>query len=311
MEALENVPYVGELASLTAALLWAATLCAIRGFGDGISATVLNLFKSVVALVCLAVSLAVLQPELPAETNVWIALALSGLVGLAIGDTALFAALRRVGAQTTSALQCLAPPIAALLAFLFLSEALGARQLVGVAITVAAVFGVIAFGKERATPSTSASRAPISGLLFAVLAAITQAIGMVLARKAFQDAGVLVGTAIRFVPAVVVLSTFQLLRGPRSLWKVTGKVTGKVTEFRSPNQVAALGIAAFFGTFVGVLCLSAGTKYAEVGVVMAISYSFPVWIIPIAWIFLKERTNWRCLLCTILAVAGIVMMLAS
>ena len=300
MEALENIPYAGELASLTAALVWAASFCAIRRFGEGVSATMLNLFKSVVALGCLAVSLAVLQPELPAQIDVWITLALSGLVGLAIGDTALFAALRRLGAQTTSALQCLAPPIAALLAFLFLSEALGVRQLVGVAITVVAVFGVIAFGKERATPSTSASRAPISGLLFAVLAAITQAIGMVLARKAFQDAGVLVGTAIRFVPAVVVLSAFQVFRGPRFSWKNTG--------FRSPNQVAALGVAAFFGSFVGVLCLSAGTKYAEVGVVMAISYSFPVWIIPIAWIFLKERTNWRCLVCTLLAVAGVVTM---
>ena len=303
MQALENIPYIGELAALLSALVWAGSLCGFRSFGDGVSATVLNLFKSVVALVCLAVSLAIFRPELPTRPEVWLTLALSGLVGLAIGDTALFAALGRLGAQKTSALQCLAPPIAAFLAFLFLAEALDIGQLAGIGITVAAVLGTIAFGKESTVPSTSGVPAVTRGVLFAVLAAITQAIGMVLARKGFQEAGVLVGTAIRFVPAVVVLIAFQAFRRPRFLWKDTG--------LRSAKQVLALGIAAFFGTFVGVLGLSTGAKYAEVGAVMAISYSFPVWTIPIAWVFLKERTNWRCLICTVLAVAGVVMMFVS
>ena len=40
----------------------------------------------------------------------------------------------------------------------------------------------------------------------------------------------------------------------------------------------------------------------------ALTSTFPLWVIPIARVFLKEHTNRRCVGCTLLAVAGICLM---
>ena len=63
----DQIPLLGEIASLAAAIIWAGALCVFKGFGRGISASTLNLFKNSVALACLMLCLAVLQPQFSLE----------------------------------------------------------------------------------------------------------------------------------------------------------------------------------------------------------------------------------------------------
>jgi drug/metabolite transporter (DMT)-like permease len=58
-------------------------------------------------------------------------LALSGVIGIGLGDTAYFAAINRLGPRRALLLETLAPPIAALLALVFLQEALSLRAWLG------------------------------------------------------------------------------------------------------------------------------------------------------------------------------------
>ncbi len=110
------------------------------------------------------------------------------------------------------------------------------------------------------------------------------------------------GTLARMAPALFFLFIVQGIDGPRKA----------VQSFRqTKGAFLALGIASFFGTFLGVLLLSIGTKYAKAGVVAAITSTFPLWVIPISRIFLKEKTNWQSVVCTFLAVAGICYMCLS
>ena len=71
---------------------------------------------------------------------------------------------------------------------------------------------------------------------------------------------------------------------------------------------AALSLAAFAGTFLGVLLMSFGAKYAKAGVAAALTSTYPVWIVPIAKFILKERVSWQSAVCTALAVGGIILM---
>lgn len=296
-------PLFGELNALTAALLWAGSLCAFRHFGEGVSSHTLNLFKNAVAMGCLLVALALQRPELPGEASPWLELALSGVVGLAIGDTLLFAALKRLGAPLTAAIQCLSPPATALLALLFLDETLTILQVTGMAITVLSVAGVIHFGRRESSARPGVSWAALAGgLLCAVGAAVSQAGGIVLSRHALQEVPVLLGTAIRVAPAILLLGLLELRQTPSPL-------AGR--RFRTGRQVAALAAAAFCGTFLGVLCLSAGAKYAEAGVTSTLSSTFPIWILPIAAVFLGERCGWASVLSTFLAVGGIALIFSA
>ena len=294
--------HVGELAALAAALIWAGSLCTFRAWGGGLAASTLTLFKSVVAVAGLAVSLAWLRPELPSDGNAWLLLGQSGIIGLTIGDTAFFAALKRLGAQRTASLQCLAPPLSALIALVVLEESLSGNQTLGMALTVAAVLGVIWSGRTRTPGSRDNSPKSVwSGVSLAVIAALCQAVGVCLARPALQDTHTLVGTAMRFVPAVVGLLVIEQFRpvGGTSLRDL-------VTDRR---RLAILSVAAFAGTFVGVLLLTFGTKYAEAGVVTAISHTFPVWVVPIARYTIKEPVQLAAVFWTLVAVAGVALTL--
>jgi drug/metabolite transporter (DMT)-like permease len=262
----------------------------------------MNLFKNGVAVVCLILSLLILRPPLPAGSYgpiLW--LALSGIIGIALGDTAFFAALKHLGTQVTSAIQCLAPPVAALVAAWAWGETLSIAEMSGMTLTVSAVFGIIYFGKKDGAALAHLSRRDLGvGIVLAVLSALCQAMGIVISRYSLQDVHVIPGTLLRLLPAVLVLTVTGIL-SPRGL------AMGLI--FRKGILPYRLALAAFAGAFVGLILMSVGTKYAKAGVVAALSSTYPIWIIPFARIYLHEKGNWQSALCAVIAVLGIVFML--
>src|SRR3954462_4312699 len=90
-------PLAGEIASLGAALIWSMTMSIFTRHGAKGPAASLNLYKNFVAITCLVAAVLVVRPELPTDPRLFLWLAGSGIVGLSLGDTALFAALKRLG----------------------------------------------------------------------------------------------------------------------------------------------------------------------------------------------------------------------
>lgn len=291
---------VGELASLGAALIWSGSMSVFAVQGRGLPAEGLNLFKNAIAFVCFGLACLALQPAWPTHSGTIGVLAISGVIGITLGDTALFAALSRLGAQVTSASQCLAPPIAAIVAAVALGETLSPLETAGLLLTVTAVFGVIHFGRrEGASLSRVPKRTLLIGIGYAVVAAASQGIGLVMSRYALQDVDVLAGTIIRIAPALVLLVGLTL----------SGPARRTLPTLSIPRRrLMLLGIAAFSGTFVGLLLMSIGAKYAKAGVTAALTSTYPIWIIPIAHFVLKERVNWQTVVCTVVAVAGIALL---
>jgi drug/metabolite transporter (DMT)-like permease len=104
---------------------------------------------------------------------------------------------------------------------------------------------------------------------------------------------------MRMVPAIVLLIAMSSLRRARG-----GEPSTKPTR----PQMLALGAAALVGSCIGLVFYSVGMKYAKAGVATSISATYPIWVIPIAAIFLKETVNWRAAAFTVVAVAGIALL---
>ncbi|MBU0617279.1 MAG: DMT family transporter, partial [Planctomycetes bacterium] len=99
----------GELFALLAALTWAFAMVLFKYSGERVTPLALNLFKNVVGVILLALTLlaAPLLPSLlggeslqqvlalPAR-QIWI-MVLSGVIGIALGDTLFFYGLNMVG----------------------------------------------------------------------------------------------------------------------------------------------------------------------------------------------------------------------
>ena len=134
----------GETAALVAALCWAIASVGWGKAGRQVPPLELNFIKGSVAVVLLTITLA-LRGDLLVSVEwraIWL-LALSGAVGIGLGDTAYFEAINALGARRALLITMLAPPLAGIVAWAALGERLAPGAWTGMALTIAGVAWVI------------------------------------------------------------------------------------------------------------------------------------------------------------------------
>ena len=294
--------HVGEVASIVAALVWSFSITLYAKYGQHVDSIVLNINKNLVAGICLVLTAVAMHIPWPQAWSQLPLLGLSGIIGIAIGDTLFFLALLRIGANLTSALQCLAPLLAALLAVWFLDEGMTPMETVGMVITVLAVSLVVLFSKKSSpSPEVNTRHIFFSGVALAIASAACHAIGIVMSRHSLQHVDVVYGTLARLIPAFAALTLWHRRKSRGS--------ANRVALWASKRQGVYLTLAAFLGTYLGLILMSLSTKYTKAGVGTALSSTYPIWVIPIARVVTQERSNWIGAVGTIVAVVGIIIML--
>jgi len=327
VEASTGRAFVGEFAALLAAFFWAAATLMFGRIGKHLSPVVLNLVKGVIAITLLLLTLlfqlrsADAFPALPRLSV--IALVLSGALGIGLGDTAYFAAINALGARRALLLETLAPPIAAVLAWIFLSEQLSLRAIAGISITLMGVAWVIS---ER-TPG-SQKQVTLAGLQVALLATFCQAGGAVLSRGALAETTVspLWSSLIRLGAGLLFMGLLVLLR-PQYLTnevKITNgmdssvdssislRVEGKkiLQQLRSPRLLGAITLASFFATYLGIWLQQISLKYAAAGIAQALLATSPLFVLPMAALS-GEGLSQRSVLGVVVALGGVWLLLSA
>ncbi|MBP6507409.1 MAG: DMT family transporter [Opitutaceae bacterium] len=229
---------------------------------------------------------------------------LSGVVGMGLGDIAMFMALPRLGTRLSLLMmQCLAAPIAAGCEWLWLGTALAATQLALCAVILTGV--AFAFMPDRAHPPRV--KLHWSGFVLGVCAAAGQGIGAIITRKGSMVAlaageGQLdgVNAAYHRILGGLILTViwFALLRGRQ--W-------GREL-FAAPAQpryrwVIANGLA---GPVFGVSCYQWALATTPSGIVLPIVATSPLLAIPLAWWLEGDRPTLRSILGGVIAVGGVI-----
>ncbi|HAE00427.1 MAG TPA: EamA family transporter, partial [Rhodospirillaceae bacterium] len=175
---------IGQLAALLAASFWAVATVLYHRAGSHFSPLQMNLVKGVVATPLLLIVSLLLGNSLTLTSGLWL-LALSGVIGITIGDSCHFAALRRLGPWHAMLLEYLAPPLAAFMAWVFLADGLTAIEVAGAVITLSGVLVVVTEKAPDKQPALS-----LTGILFGCGAAVCQASGLVMAFSVLQTESV-------------------------------------------------------------------------------------------------------------------------
>ncbi|WOB42550.1 DMT family transporter [Thermoleptolyngbya oregonensis NK1-22] len=289
----------GELAALAAALIWAIASIAFTRLGRRLSPTALNVSKGLISIGLIGLTLGLRGVGLPAASGsaVWL-LGLSGAIGIGLGDTAYFASLNCLGARRGLLLESLAPPLTALLALLVLQERLSGAAWLGIGLTVGGVAWVIV---ERSPDPGLPRDRPLRGLVFGLIAALSQASGAVLSRAALSttDISPLWGTLIRLVAGLGVVLLWLLVKPPQ--FRSVGKEMG---QLRSPRFLSIVAGTAFASTFLGIWLQQTALKFAPAGVAQSLLATSPLFVIPIA-VALGDRVSLRAVLGVLVAIAGI------
>lgn len=239
-------------------------------------------------------------------------LALSGLVGLALGDAALFLSLQIIGARRGSLIMALAPGFTALLMVPLLGETLGWVGIVGMVITLSGVMWVVL---ERGQPGEIVGNAKL-GIIMGVLGAIGQAAGLILSKAGLgmehpegllnslfhvtrdnvKPLSPLYGTFVRMLVGMVLLVGYGI---------AAGKFGATLHALKDRKGLGQTTGGAFFGPFVGVTLSLAAVSWTNTAVAATIIGTSPVLVIPIVRIVYKQKITARAVVGALVAVGGV------
>ncbi len=289
---------IGELAALLAAALWAgATILWTRQMAVS-RAPAMNLFKTAFCLPLFLAVAALLRPAgafRGVTPEAWIILLASGAVGMSIGDTAYFASLSRIGARRTMMLQTLSPLFAALLAIAVAQPLPGARGGIGVGLVL---IGLILVLRERADGAGVPGRTA-SGVLLSVLAALCQALGIVMTKRGLEGADLVQASAIRMIGGTLGILVIEALRG--------GLAETVRHAVRPPSLGRIVG-ASLMGTFVAFYLFQVSVRYTAPPVAAALTGTSPLFVAPLSILLLGEKMGFGGWVGTLVAVAGVALL---
>lgn len=277
-------PAAGVAAALGAAFLWVLATRLFQGAGERLSPLQLNAAKGACALLLFSASLPFLlpgsRPPLPSECF-W--LALSGVVGIGLGDTAYFRALGGLGTRRVLLLELLAAPSSVALAWLALGESLAPRAGLGLLLTLAGVGMAVAGGFP------AAGRPALRGAVaWGLLAAVCQGAGVVMARGAFREPGLEPALAawIRLgAGEVVLLLMLALLAWRRHRSRALNLTTtpaAQGAERSLPGLWLRVAGAAVLGTWLGIWLQQASLAVLPAGVAQTLLATAPLFALALA-----------------------------
>lgn len=304
MSAAGSTTWLGPAACLGAAGLWAVSLTLFRRPIVLFGARRINAAKCTIAALLQGLTVLALGqgPVLLAAPRSSLGLiATSGLIGLFLGDTALFAAASRLGVHRALLLQTLSPVFAALFAAAWLGERPTAVEVAGSAVILAGIALVVAPSGRDATAPVSGSAWSIAGIVLGILAALGQGTGLVLAKAGMEHVPVVAASFLRLAAAAAGLALVAAAsprRRPVEVPEGFARVAGRVLA------------ATLLGTYVALFLSMAGIALAPASVAAVLLATSPVFVLVLEVAVFGRTPTLRAWVGTAAAVAGVALLAA-
>ena len=298
---------MGELAAIVTSLFWSITSVQFTLAGRRVGSAVVNRLRLILAVIFLSTMHTILYGRpwpVDAELFRWGWLGLSGVIGLVLGDAALFQAFVLIGPRRSMLLMTLVPVISTLLAWVWLGEVLVPLQIAAIAVTVMGVAWVVGERSPTAVPSPASGQddgvkddgVNLRGILLGLGGAVGQAVGLVTAKQGLVgDFPTLSATLMRMVAAMIVLWVLTFFQG---------KAVSTVRALQDRRAGLFLLGGAVTGPFLGVWMSMVAVQQAQVGIASTLMSLTPIMLIPLAWWIFGDRITLRSILGTGLALTG-------
>jgi drug/metabolite transporter (DMT)-like permease len=286
---------LGGIAALGSGAAWALGSVLFRSLADKTSALGLNFAKGMLGLVYLGVALCWVG-LVPMDLRATLCLSLSGLVGIALGDTLFFMALVRLEPRRTVLLATVGQALTVVLALVVLGERPTAWAWAGILTIIAGVSWVMMEQSEHGGQNTR------SGLLLGLGAAGCMSVGIILAKLGMAEVPALQATAVRMAAGMgglllVGLSKGSIIAWLRPLWNRRSLLKlawADVVIIGGGFYLSMLALELIDATLASVLCATE-----------------PLFVLPLAVWLLHERLSPRAIGGALVAMAGVGLILVS
>ncbi|MBL0048335.1 MAG: DMT family transporter [Bacteroidetes bacterium] len=309
-----DTTYWGELAALLTALSWSIGIFPFTEASRRMNPNTVNHFRLLLGVILLSIFLLLafrLTPiqlfTLPLPQH-WLWFGLSGLVGLALGDYFGFTSYAILGTRTGSLLTTLAPGASLVLGYFLLGEALNWIGIFGMLITISGIIWISMSKKEQAKIADSEFGKKEKGILFGVLAALCQGFGLVFAKMGM-------GYEIEHHSLSSVHATFiRLFAATFVTYGITITI-GRMREINEPlwenknKGLKYIVAGTIFGPTLGVVLSMYAVSLINVSVAQTIFSMVPVIVLPLGYVFYREKITLKSTLGALVAISGVVILI--
>ena len=291
--------YLGEAVSLLTAFCWSATAVFFSRAARRVGAPTVNMARLTMALGAMLLLHTVLYGRpFPVDAGpvriAW--LAASGLIGFSLGDALLYEAYVILGPRLAMLIMTLWPVFAALMAWGFLGQAMGAAKVGSMLVTLSGIALVVA-EKGRESADKRRPRRFALGLLLALGGAIGQAVGFIFSKFGMTGGlGPISANLIRVIAGFLALGTWQALRG---------ELIPNARKLQDLGTTRLIIFGALFGPVIGVMLSLYAIQHATyLGVASTLMSLSPVILLPVSVLLDKEKISLRAVVGTLISICG-------
>ena len=287
---------MGSAFALACAFFWAFAVILFKKAGESFSPIALNIYKSVVAMALIGITMLVLGIPFFPDTapRVWWLLILSGFFGVTLADIFYFSCLNSLGAGMVAVVECLYLPAVLVFSYILLGERMGGIGIIGSALVLCAII-LGAVPLKDVTSGNFGKGQNLWGICAGILAMVFVALGIVIAKEVLDQADVFWATFVRVAAGLVGLVPIVIFHPERVRF---------VRELKFSKAWLNAFPATVSGNYIALVLWVAGMKYTSASRAAVLNQMSTIFIFILATVWLKERMTVQRLAAILLAVAG-------
>jgi drug/metabolite transporter (DMT)-like permease len=287
---------IGIGAALTSAAAWALGAILFKKIGEKASPFGMTLAKGAAGCVLLGLAYSIRGFE-RISFNLMGMLFISGIVGIAIGDTLFFASLQDLGPKVQVIFFMTGQIITAVLALVILKEMPSLLQWGGIFVVL---LGVITVVWKKCFTDLKNVKTGLRGIMFGLLAMLCFSFSLVIAKQALASISTLGAVFIRMSAGTLGMLVYGLL---------TRQVNSWLNPFMNMKMFVLFSVSVCVVTFGGFWLSLVAIKYLDVVISTTLSSTEPLFVLPLALIVLKERITLVEVIGAILTVCGVIIII--
>ncbi len=232
---------------------------------------------------------------LQVESFRWGWLSVSSILGLVVGDSALFQAFVLLGPRLSTLMMSLTPIFTTFLGWLIFGETVSGVEFAGIMLTMSGVAWVVT--ERRSGQVVVENKQYGLGIVFGLTGALGQSAGLITAKFGLVDKfPPISATVIRMLVAMVILWGVAAFRG---------RIGSTISQWRNTKALSAIFGGSLVGPFIGVWLSLVAIQLARVGIASTLMALPPVILIPLSYVLLKESVSLRSIVGTVVALIGV------
>ncbi len=284
---------LGILAAIASAASWACGTMIFDRLGRHVPPAGITFIKGAMSIVLLAALTMLSGGFAFANIEECIYLAISGIIGITIGDTLFFKSLNDLGPKVQVLYFMLGQVMTMLLSFLFLGEILSFTEYVGAIILLIGIMVVI-WGKQEDHPNKT------RGIIYGFLSILCFSASSVIVKYAIADFNVVSATFYRMF-----FGTIGILFAGVSL----SKLKDWVQPLKQTRILAYFIVNVFIITVGGFLLSMYAIKHISVSLASVLSTTEPVFVLIFAYLLNNDKATRRELIGAAITIIGLIIVL--